>query len=878
MSEESLQRRLIWKAAFTHRGDGLDNERSELETTLLLFRRRVIPLLNLVARDMPGYTVHDIDHVDAIWEMAEIIAGPGYELNPAEAFVFGCATLLHDAGMTLAAYPGGLPEIQKTDIWKDNCLAARRLLSIAPNVNEEILIERKDFRDLALTATLRDLHSEAAAKLLDKKWPSPDAADVEFLLERSDFRRFFGEVISQIAASHHWDGGQIVPQLGVPLNAFPSHDNSWAVDKVKLALLLRCSDAAHIDGRRAPRLLFALNKPVGISAEHWLFQSKIAKPREVEGKLQYTSSSSFEVEEIEAWQLAWDTIKMIDQELGFADEIMRQRRMSKFVVNGVDGAKLPQMLAEFIQVRGWTPILPDIKVSDVAHLARTLGGHDLYSSEYTPLRELIQNAADAIEARIAVDERFSINDGKIIVRVKQDLDDLVKVIVEDNGIGMSERVLTGPLIDFGKSFWQSALARTEYPGLQGKFREPRGRYGIGFFSIFMWANEVLVASRPFESSRSDTRILEFHNGLGRRPILREIKKGEGMGDIITRVSLLVPSKKIKAAFTETFQTKSMDIDYHRFILRQRHSDVKTKDWRQLVSLLSGLLTIKVYLELEDQLEIVNLHNWQTVDGASFVGFFGQPPFQHPTILNSEEAEYRLSSISEDGKIIGRAFLTRGADQKGALAIYEKGIFVDFDNCGIVGAIEGRSIKANRERSTRPSPLSDHKWVLDQEKNIFFEIHNIGQILCAQTALINIDRFDVCQPAFVFNREILSLKNAVDKIIISRKVELVFLEEHREEGKFAWNIPEKLSVITGDLVSECRLNPLIKFGNCIIDEKSSISDLIQSESRAFTLVMKNIINALGDQPIVEKNIKYVSDYDRRRFLYIMLKSQETQVIL
>jgi len=41
-------------------------------------------------------------------------------------------------------------------------------------------------------------------------------------------------------------------------------------------------------------------------------------------------------------------------------------------------------------------------------------------------------------------------------------------IVEDDGIGMSEHTLTGPLIEFGKSFWASEEAQEEFPGLVSK--------------------------------------------------------------------------------------------------------------------------------------------------------------------------------------------------------------------------------------------------------------------------------------------------------------------------------------------------------------------------------------------------------------------------
>ena len=80
---------------------------------------RVASLVARIAADMPGYTVHDVTHLDALWETTDLLCSEKMSLTPPEAFVFGMAVLLHDAGMTLAAYPGGLSELKATIEWSD---------------------------------------------------------------------------------------------------------------------------------------------------------------------------------------------------------------------------------------------------------------------------------------------------------------------------------------------------------------------------------------------------------------------------------------------------------------------------------------------------------------------------------------------------------------------------------------------------------------------------------------------------------------------------------------------------------------------------------------------------------------------------------------
>ena len=100
--------------------------------------------------------------------------------------------------------------------------------------------------------------------------------------------------------------------------------------------------------------------------------------------------------------------------------------------------------------------------------------------------------------------------------------DQVWLVVEDNGIGMSEQVLTGPLLDFGTSFWRSSLAMEEFPGLMAAGMHAIGRFGIGFFSVFMLGPVVRVYSRRCDKGQDTGRLLEFRGGTSARPILSPV--------------------------------------------------------------------------------------------------------------------------------------------------------------------------------------------------------------------------------------------------------------------------------------------------------------------------------------------------------------------
>ena len=77
----------------------------------------------------------------------------------------------------------------------------------------------------------------------------------------------------------------------------------------------------------------------------------------------------------------------------------------------------------------------------------------------------------------------------------------------------------------------------ELPGLLSSGVRATGKYGIGFFSVFMIADRIQVITRRSDSAAKDAFVLEFSSGLQGRPILRPAAKNEQLIDGGTRVRL-----------------------------------------------------------------------------------------------------------------------------------------------------------------------------------------------------------------------------------------------------------------------------------------------------------------------------------------------------
>lgn len=540
MNVEEYKLTSLWQNTLGLNGDESNSEKiEELRSAFISFRKNTSVLVSRISSILPDLTQHEISHLDSLWDTASLIVGENYKLNPLEGFVLGGAILIHDSALCFEAYENGQEGIRQTHQWKD-AFAELQLDSNTQNADE--LKRHADF------TALRELHAIQAESLLERSWKDPDNGQELYLLENQALRKHLGKLIGQIASSHHWDIEQLATKLSTQQNSLPNFPREWRIDPVKIACIIRCADAAHLDNLRAPDFLYALIKRNGISFNHWQAQNRISKVDIDQSDpnketLLFTSTIDFKEDDSASWFVAYDAICLVEKEIRSCNSLLSQRDQSlTFKVKKVKGIESPEKLSEYIKADKWKPCSAQVHVGNIERLIDNLGGEMLYGTGSdlfgVTIRELIQNARDAIFARSFVENQII---GKITIAIEKTGNDTF-IIVEDNGVGMSERVLTGPLLDFGTSLWTSSLMKSEFPGLRSSNFKSIGKFGIGFYSIFMIADSVFVESRHWKDGLSEVHQLKFKEGFTLRPIL---KKGliEGFpSSVSTRVKLkLKPS-------------------------------------------------------------------------------------------------------------------------------------------------------------------------------------------------------------------------------------------------------------------------------------------------------------------------------------------------
>ncbi len=118
--------------------------------------------------------------------------------------------------------------------------------------------------------------------------------------------------------------------------------------------------------------------------------------------------------------------------------------------------------------------------------------HSLYSHKDIFLRELISNAADAIDKlRFAALTEQNLNDGDTDWKIKITPDSKNGTLtISDNGLGMSHQELIDNLGTIAKSGTKEFLSQLKAGQL-----DLIGQFGVGFYASFMVADKVRVISR-----------------------------------------------------------------------------------------------------------------------------------------------------------------------------------------------------------------------------------------------------------------------------------------------------------------------------------------------------------------------------------------------
>lgn len=183
--------------------------------------------------------------------------------------------------------------------------------------------------------------------------------------------------------------------------------------------------------------------------------------------------------------------------------------------------------------------------------------HSLYSHKEIFLRELVSNAADALDkVRFESISKPELLKDNADLRIDIRLDEKEKtIVIEDSGIGMDHQELMDNLGTIARS-GTKAFMKNLAPGAKNDV-SLIGQFGVGFYSVFMVAHKVEVLSRKAGSAEAWTWTSE---GAGEYELTASEKESRG-----TRITIYLKEDEDCTEYASAWKLRSIVNKYSEFI-------------------------------------------------------------------------------------------------------------------------------------------------------------------------------------------------------------------------------------------------------------------------------------------------------------------------
>lgn len=183
--------------------------------------------------------------------------------------------------------------------------------------------------------------------------------------------------------------------------------------------------------------------------------------------------------------------------------------------------------------------------------------HSLYTSKDIFLRELISNASDALDKlRFESNKGTDIVDKDMPLEIKIGFDDKNNIIsITDTGIGMTRDELIANIGTIAKSGSEEFLKQLSEN--KDAANNIIGRFGIGFYSVFMVAKEVVIKTRSYK--KDEVAVEWKSDGLG------DYEISDIDGEVSRGTTIEIYLKDETKEFAEKYRLESIIKKHSNFI-------------------------------------------------------------------------------------------------------------------------------------------------------------------------------------------------------------------------------------------------------------------------------------------------------------------------
>ncbi|ENU4084552.1 ATP-binding protein [Enterobacter asburiae] len=448
------------------------------------------------------YTNHNFEHVQSMLEMAEwIIPDQAKDkLQPADYLLLTLSIYFHDLGLLISqnefnnrgkntAYQRYIRE--QSENTQDQDYNAK-LLSLSPEMRERI--NYQEFVRFTHGTRVKewilgkDRSDETSAEI--KEAIQELVGKLDIVIRRDLALLCESHTIDDISDTHKY-------KVSMPYG----NTAGETANLQYIAIILRTVDIFQITKGRAPSVLFKIINPQDpISQIEWQKQGAVRTVRSAPGIDRDGNASKNAISdtiEIHARFEVSDGFFGLTSYIAYAKSQLQacQEALKQSAKLLADPPIFPwkHIDESGIEAEGFLTRAFGFKL-DQQKILDLLTGHTLYNDSDVVVRELTQNALDAVRLQSNIIKESSNSFGKIEIIWNSKVRTLE---VRDNGTGMTQEVIEAHLLKVGSSRYQDAKFREEYPEFSSI-----SRFGIGVLSAFMVADQVEITTCSTEENEA----------------------------------------------------------------------------------------------------------------------------------------------------------------------------------------------------------------------------------------------------------------------------------------------------------------------------------------------------------------------------------------
>ena len=494
--------------------------------SLLALKDKVSDLLKTIGRVegiFSTYTLHDIAHVNAMLGIAWwlIPDRTKKQMTSVDWLLICLSIYLHDLGMVTTKeefenkgenqdFKQFLLKLEADDKGKDY---RERINKLSPGEKDQFLFQEY----------IRLHHAQRIGSwILGKSNPSSKStlgralAEIQSLLESLPVR--FKADLAKVCESHHLADLNNTDKY--PLFETYGQAEQESANVQYAAIILRTADLLHVTKERTPSVMFKLlnvSDPLGIM--EWEKQMGTFSVSKSKRKIDLNDPESLLII-IKADFEDERPFFSLGEYVSYSDVQIKQSQQ------WIEKSKLNEDGKEYLFP--WVGVKGDIRVAgniptplkfelDRGRLLDLLVGHTLYNDPTVVVRELLQNAIDAVRYQYYLESKDSPDAIMGEVRVKWD-ENTRKLTIWDNGTGMDKFVIDNHLMKVGSSYYSTSEFLDKNEGFNSI-----SRFGIGILSCFMVSDDVeIITFKDNQGYR--LRMTSVHSNY----LLKKLKKSSDL--------------------------------------------------------------------------------------------------------------------------------------------------------------------------------------------------------------------------------------------------------------------------------------------------------------------------------------------------------------